>query len=59
MAHQNAEVVAGDMDQVALVDVLAPSESAASHATAVERVSERSLDDLGPFLHCRFPDSGA
>jgi hypothetical protein len=47
MAHQDAEVVAGDVDQVALVDVLPPSEPSSPHAAALQIVGERSFDDLG------------
>ena len=58
-AHQDAEVVAGDVDQVALVDVLAPAQPGSPHAAALQVVSERSLDDLRPLPHALLADRRA
>jgi hypothetical protein len=38
--HENAEIVAGDMDQIALVDILASAQPGPPHAASVERVGE-------------------
>src|SRR5512133_4061054 len=58
-AHQDAEVVAGDVDQVALVDVLAPAQPSSPHAAALQIVGERSLGDLGAASHRCLTDGGA
>src|SRR5919202_5840407 len=47
-AHQQPEIVPGDMDQVALVDVLPAPQPRAANPTPVQDVSEGALDDLGP-----------
>ncbi len=48
-AHQQPEIVPGDMDQVTLVDVLPASQPCPAHPAPVQDVSEGALDDLGPF----------
>ena len=50
-AHQDAEIVAGDMDEIALVDVLAAAQPCPAHATPFQDVSETALDDLTPLTH--------
>ena len=44
-AHQHPEVEAGDMDQIALVDVLTSAQPSSPHAAAIEDVGERPLDE--------------
>ncbi len=46
-AHDQAEIVAGDVDQVALVDVLPPTQPAPSHAATAEHRGEAAFDDPG------------
>src|SRR5512134_3399833 len=58
-AHQDAEVVAGDVDQVAFVDVLTSSQPSPTQAAALQVVGEGSLDDRGSFSHPRLADLGA
>jgi hypothetical protein len=41
--HYQAEVVSGNLNQVALGDVLPSSKPGATHATAIENVRERLL----------------
>ena len=47
LAHQQREVVAGDVKQVSLVHVLAAPKPGPAHAAAIEVVGEGALDDLG------------
>ncbi len=54
--HQDAEIVAGDVDQITLVDILASAQPGPSHAASVEIVGERSLDDFRPPPHCLLAD---
>src|SRR3954447_20439611 len=49
--HQDAEIVPGDMDQIALVDIFASAQPSPAHAAAVEIMGEGSLDDFGPPPH--------
>jgi hypothetical protein len=56
---RSPRLVAGNVNEVALVDVLAASEPAPPHAAALEGVGEGSLDDLGAFSHRRLADPGA
>src|SRR5687768_15716877 len=53
-AHEQPEIVAGDMHEIALAQVLAAAQPGAPHAAAVEHESEAALDQLGPELE-RFP----
>ena len=41
--HQAAQVVAGDVDQVTLGDVVPPAQPGPAHAAAIEQVRERPL----------------
>jgi hypothetical protein len=43
--------VAGDVDQITLVEFLAPAQPGPSHATSVEIVGAGSLDDFRPPSH--------
>ena len=49
-AHQQRQVEAGDVDQVALGDVVAPAQPGSSHAAAVEDVSEGAFAQFGAEL---------
>ena len=49
--HQDAEIVASDVDQVALVNIVAPAQPGPAHAAAVEVMGEGSLDDFRPPPH--------
>src|SRR4051794_41886558 len=49
-AHDQPEVVAGDVHEVALLQVLPPPQPGAAHAAAVERQREAALDPLRPEL---------
>jgi hypothetical protein len=49
--HQNAEIEAGNVDQVPLVQVLASAQSCAAHAATVKDVGEASFNDLATFAH--------
>src|SRR5208337_1045948 len=55
-AHQHAEVEAGDMDQVALVDILASAQPGAAHAAAIEDMGEAALDQFAAPAHRLAPD---
>src|ERR671927_1120517 len=57
--HQQAKVVPGNMDQVALVDVLPASQPRPAHPAPVQHVSEGALDDLGAFAQGLLADRGA
>src|SRR3712207_9491711 len=46
-AHEQPEIVPGDMDQVALVDVPATTQPRSPHAAALQSVGKRAFDDLG------------
>ena len=45
--HDQAEIVAGDVDEVAFVQVLAAAQPGAAHAAAVEGQGEAAFDQLG------------
>src|SRR5207344_1018800 len=49
--HQDAEIVAGDVDQIALMDILAPAQPGPAHAASVEIMGKGSLDDFRPQPH--------
>ena len=57
-AHQHAEIEAGDMDQIALVDILASAQPGPPHAAAIEDMGEGSLDHLAAPPHRLAPDPG-
>src|SRR4051794_24077637 len=44
--HQDAEIVAGDVNQVALVNIVAPAQPGPAHAASVEIMGEGPLDDF-------------
>ena len=44
-AHQETQIVAGDMEQVSLVHVLAPAQPCPAHAAAIEVVRKGALDE--------------
>ena len=48
VAHQEPEIVSGDVDQVTLGDVVAPAQPGPPHATPVEHVRERPLAQHRP-----------
>src|SRR5918998_348634 len=47
-AHEQPEIVPGDMDQVALVDVLPAPQPRPPQTTPVQDVSEGALDEFRP-----------
>ena len=49
-AHQQSEIVAGDVEEIALVNVITASQPGPAHAAAIEGEREAALDDLGPEL---------
>ena len=48
--HHQPEIVAGDVDQIALAQVLPPAQPSPAHPAAVEGQREAALDPLGPQL---------
>ena len=48
--HDQAEIVAGDVHEVAFVQVLAATQPGAAHAATIEGQGEAALDQLGPEL---------
>ena len=48
--HDQAEIVAGDVHQIALVQVLAAAQPGSAHAATVEGEGEAALDQPGPQL---------
>ena len=44
MTHQEREIVAGDMEQVALVDVLAAPKPGPVHAAAIQDVGKGNVE---------------
>ena len=48
--HDQAEIVAGDVHEVAFVQVLAAAQPGATHAATVEGQGEAALDQLGAQL---------
>src|SRR5688572_5769248 len=53
-AQEQPEIVASDMHEIALAQVLAAAQPGAAHAAAVEEQGKAALDQLGPELE-RFP----
>src|SRR6478735_3518496 len=49
--HQDTEIVSGDVDQIALVDIFASAQTSPAHAASVEIMGEGSLDDFRPPPH--------
>lgn len=56
-AHQNAEIVASDMNEVLFVDVFPATQPRAAHAAALENMCEAALDDLAAFAHGLLADA--
>ena len=56
-AHQQSEIMPGDMDQVALVNILTTAQPSSPHAAPIQDVGEGPLDDLGPLAHGLFADA--
>ena len=50
-AHEQPEIVPGDMDQIALVDVLPAPQPRPAHSTPVQDVSEGALNQFRPLAH--------
>src|SRR3954454_20649055 len=50
-AHEQPEIVPGDMDQIALVDILPAPQPRPAHATPVQDVREGALDQFRPLAH--------
>ena len=57
-AHQDAEIEAGDMDQIALVQVFASAQPSPSHPAAIEDMGEGTLDQFAAPSHRLSPDPG-
>ena len=49
--HQDAEVVAGDVDQISFVNIFASAQLGPPHPASVKIVGERPLDDFCPPPH--------
>src|SRR4051812_8408774 len=47
-AHEQPEIVPGDMDQIALVDILPAPQPRPAHPTPVPDVRKRALDQFRP-----------
>jgi hypothetical protein len=56
-AHQNAQIVAGNMDEISLVDIFAAPQPCAAHATPIEDMSEAAFDDLTALAHGLLADA--
>src|SRR3954462_6119761 len=50
-AHQQPEIVPGDMDQIALVAILPAPQPRPAHSTPVQDVREGALDEFRPVAH--------
>src|SRR4051812_49506673 len=50
-AHEQPEIVPGDMDQIALVDILPVPQPRPAHPTPVQDVREGALDQFRPVAH--------
>ena len=50
-AHQQPEIVPGDVDQIALVDILPAPQPRPAQTTPVQDVRKRALDQFGPVAH--------
>ena len=57
MAHRQAEIVAGDVQKIALLDILTTTQMSAPHAAPVQHMGKGALDDLGPQLEALFCDT--
>ena len=50
-AHEQSEIVPGDMDQIAFVDVLPAPQPRPAQTTPVQDVRKRALDPFRPLAH--------
>ena len=50
-AHEQPEIVPGDMDQIALMDILPAPQPCPAQTTPVQDVSKGALDQFGPVAH--------
>lgn len=50
-AHEQSKIVPGDMDQIALVDVLPAPQPRPAQATPVQDVRKGALDEFRPLAH--------
>src|SRR4051794_33408573 len=50
-AHQQPEIVPGDMDQIALMDIFPAPQPRPAQATAVQDVSKGALDQFRSLAH--------
>ena len=49
--HQNAEIVARDVNEVAFVNIFATAQPCSAHAATLQDMGETALDDLATFAH--------
>src|SRR3954451_1655065 len=49
--HQDPEIMASDVDQVALVDIFTSAQPGPAHAASIEIMGEGPLDDFRPPSH--------
>ena len=56
-AHDQAEIVAGDMDEVAFLDIVATAQVGAAHTAAIESQGEAAFDDFGSEFEGGFGDA--
>ena len=54
-AHQQPEIVPGDMDQIALMDILPAPQPRPAHPTPVQDVRKGALDQFRPVAHRLLP----
>src|SRR3546814_4287590 len=57
-AHENAKIEPGDVDQITLVNILAPAQPRAAHAAAIQDVGKATLDHLTTLAHRLASDGG-
>src|SRR3954465_3739802 len=50
-AHQQPEIMPGDMDQIALMDILPAPQPRPAHATSVQDVRKGALDQFRSLVH--------
>src|SRR3954469_19482794 len=56
-AHEQPEIMPGDMDQIALVDVLPAPQPRPAHPTPVQDVSKGALNEFRPLRIACWPTS--
>src|SRR5271157_5601924 len=56
-AHRNAEIESDDVDQIALMDVLATAQLRAAHAAAIKNMGEAALDHFAARAHGLLADA--